>query len=168
MHSRQILCKNLSLIWRLLFPISIVLSRLNSKTLTFSFYTMLSKILNIAVLPLILLFLFNWLWDLLSKFECKYSSWALTTEGLLSVSYRRSCCQNSEDHGCSLYLTATDTQYSLHCLPADQQYVIFAVSVICLSWNVCWQISIGSCFRSRGLGSWAFIPKTETCAFKEL
>lgn len=66
MHSRQ-LRKNLSLIWRLLFPISIVLSRLNSKTLTFSFYTMLSKILNIAVFPLILLFLFSWLWDLLSK-----------------------------------------------------------------------------------------------------
>lgn len=108
MHSRQLICKNLSLIWRLLSPTSIVLSRLNSKSLTFSFYAMLSEILNIAVPPLILLFLFNWLRDLLPKSQCKYSSWALTIEGLPSVSYRIGCHQNSDDHAYSLYLTATE------------------------------------------------------------
>ena len=127
------LCKNLSLIWRLLSPISIVLSRLNCKSLTFSFYAMLSEILNITVPPLILLFLFNWLWDLLPKFGCKYSSWVLTIEGLLSVSYRIGCHQNSEDHGYSLYLTATEIHSAHYTVYLQISCMWYLQCVICLS-----------------------------------
>lgn len=164
MRSRQ-LCKNLSLIWRLQSPISIVLSRLNSKSLTFSFYMMFSEIPNIAVPPLILFFLFNWLWDLLPKFECKYSSWALTIEGLLSVSHRIGCCQNLEDHGYSLCLTATEI-LNTHYIVYLQTSCIFAVWYV--FHKICFilaNIHISS-FQSTGLETWTSIPNLKTVLLK--
>lgn len=157
MHSRQCLCKNHL---RLLSPVTVALCWINLKPLTFPFYMILSDILNISVPSLIFfLFLFKLLQDLLAKFECKYSNWAVTVSGLISMSYKIGCCQSSEDHGYRLYLIGSSRE-----IVYLQISCVFGVSVILfvINYSVCWKITSVLAFS---LGAWdsGLLNSNENC-----
>lgn len=124
-----------SLILRLLSPVSVVLSWINSKPLTFSFYMILSDILNISVPPLILLFLFKLLWDCkiwmhvlqLSPYSLRIALYVL--QNRLLSGFRRSWLQ-----------LLLDRQNSWDCLFSNQLY-IWSVIFFIINYSGCWQIT---------------------------
>lgn len=105
------------------------------------------------------LFLFKLLQDLLAKFECKYSNWAVTVSGLISMSYKIGCCQSSEDHGCRLYLIGSSRE-----IVYLQISCVFGVSVILfvINYSVCWKITSVLAFS---LGAWdsGLLNSNENC-----